>query len=106
MDDPDWYHEWRHEAVHLLQDKNALLDDKFRLRGWPRFDYDLANRQLVFASGAIVLGTGGSTYDRFVRDRTFRQMTEYAQTAYVPSLETPVCFVGYRCKQGPRDWLD
>ena len=65
-----------------------------------------ANRQLVFASGAIVLGTGGSTYDRFVRDRTFCQMTEYAQTAYVPSLETPVCFVGYRYKQGPRDWLD
>ena len=65
-----------------------------------------ASRQLVFARGAIVLGTGGHTYDRFVRDRTFCQMTEYAQTAFVPSLETPACFVGYRCKEGPRDWWD
>jgi hypothetical protein len=65
-----------------------------------------ASRQLVFARGAIVLGTGGQTYDRFVRDRTFCQMTEYAQTAFVPSLETPTCFVGYRCKEGPRDWWD
>jgi hypothetical protein len=65
-----------------------------------------ASRQLVFARGAIVLGTGGFTYDRFVRDRTFCDVTEYAQAAYVPSRETPVCFVGYRCKQGPRDWWD
>ena len=36
------------------------------------------------------------TYDRFVRDRTFCDLTEYAQAAYVPSLETPACFVGYR----------
>ncbi|QRM28356.1 hypothetical protein [Microvirga sp. VF16] len=65
-----------------------------------------ASRQLVFARGAIVLGTGGSTYDRFVRDRTFCDVTEYAQAAYVPSRESPLCFVGYRCKQGPRDWWD
>jgi hypothetical protein len=65
-----------------------------------------ASRQLVFARGAIVLGTGGFTYDRFVRDQTFCDVTEYAQAAYVPSIETPVCFVGYRCKQGPRDWWD
>jgi len=65
-----------------------------------------ASRQLVFSRGAIVLGTGGQTYDRFVRDRTFCQMTEYTQTAIVPSLETPTCFVGYRCKEGPRDWWD
>jgi hypothetical protein len=65
-----------------------------------------ASRQLVFSRGAIVLGTGGLTYDRFVRDGTFCDVTEYAQAAYVPSLETPVCFVGFRCKQGPRDWWD
>ena len=49
MDGPDWYHEWRHEALHLLQDKNALLSNEFRLGSWPRFDYDLENRQLVFS---------------------------------------------------------
>lgn len=65
-----------------------------------------ASRQLVFTRGAIVLGTGGFTYDRFVRDQTFCDVTEYAQSAYVPSLETPVCFVGYRCKQGPRELWD
>lgn len=65
-----------------------------------------ASRQLVFSRGAIVLGTGGMTYDRFVRDRNFCDLTEYAQAAYVPSLETPVCFVGYRCRQGPREWWD
>jgi hypothetical protein len=65
-----------------------------------------ASRQLVFSRGAIVLGTGGLTYDRFVRDGTFCDVTEYAQAAYVPSLETPDCFVGFRCKQGPRDWWD
>jgi hypothetical protein len=31
---------------------------------------------LVYARGAIVLGTGGYTYDRFVRDRSFCQITE------------------------------
>lgn len=65
-----------------------------------------ASRQLVLKRGAIVLGTGGFTYDRFVRDQTFCDVTEYAQAAYVPSLESPACFVGYRCKQGPRDWWD
>lgn len=65
-----------------------------------------ASRQLVFARGAVVLGTGGRTYDRFVRDRSFCDVTEYAQTAYVPSPETPRCFVGYRCRQGPREWWE
>lgn len=62
-----------------------------------------ASRQLVFSRGAIVLGTGGFTYDRFVRDRSFCDVTEYAHSAFVPSRDTPRCFVGYRCRQGPRD---
>jgi len=65
-----------------------------------------ASRQLVMTRGAIVLGTGGFTYDRFVRDQTFCDVTEYAQAAYVPSPDIPACFVGYRCKQGPREWWD
>jgi hypothetical protein len=65
-----------------------------------------ASRQIVFARGAVVLGTGGQTYDRFVRDRSFCDVTEYAQTAYVPSLDAFQCFVGYRCKQGPRELWD
>jgi hypothetical protein len=60
-----------------------------------------ANRQSVLANGAIVLGTGGYTYDRFVRDRGFCQFDEYADPAWVPARDTPQCFVGYRCKSGP-----
>jgi hypothetical protein len=56
------------------------------------------NRQTVMASGAIVLGTGGYTYDRFVRDRSFCEFNEYTEPAWVPSRDTPSCFIGYRCK--------
>ncbi len=52
MDGPDWYRDWRHEAVHLLQEKNALLGQRFRLGSWSRFDYDVATRQLVFSEDA------------------------------------------------------
>lgn len=64
-----------------------------------------ANRQSVIANGAIVLGTGGYTYDRFVVHRGFCQFDEYADPAWVPARDTPQCFVGYRCKSG-RPWDD
>ncbi len=57
-----------------------------------------ANRQSVTAGGAIVLGTGGHTYDRFVRDGGFCQHGEYLEPAFVPSRDSAQCFVGYRCK--------
>src|SRR5215210_1173727 len=40
---------------------------------------------LVYARGAIVLGTGGYTYDRFVRDQSFCQITEATERAWVPT---------------------
>jgi hypothetical protein len=55
----------------------------------------------VQRSGAIVLGTGGHTFDRFVRDRSFCQFDEFLDPAWVPSRDLPACFVGYRCKVGP-----
>lgn len=64
-----------------------------------------ANRQSVIANGAIVLGTGGYTYDRFVVHRGFCQFDEYADPAWVPARDTPQCFVGYRCKSN-RPWDD
>jgi len=57
-----------------------------------------ANQRSVAASGAIVLGTGGHTYDRFVRDGGFCQHGDYVEPAFVPSRDTQSCFVGYRCK--------
>ena len=51
MENPSWYPDWRHEAVHLLQEKNARLHEQFQIDDWPRFDYDLATRQIVFSTG-------------------------------------------------------
>lgn len=56
------------------------------------------SQQLVQSRGAIVLGTGGYTYDRFVRDRSFCEFDEFNEPAWVPSRDRPACFVGYRCK--------
>ena len=65
-----------------------------------------ANRQSVANTGAIVLGTGGPTYDRFVRNRSFCQFDEAAEPAWVPSRDTPSCFVGYRCTSRDRFLFD
>jgi hypothetical protein len=63
---------------------------------------------LVFQRGAIVLGTGGYTYDRYVRDRSFCEITEATKAAFAPMLDNPQCFVGYTCfkPSGERDRLD
>jgi hypothetical protein len=60
---------------------------------------------LVASRGAIVLGTGGNTYDRFVRDRSFCLMTEATEPVWVPARDTAQCFVGYRCKEA-EPWFD
>lgn len=54
-------------------------------------------RAIVQREGAAVLGTGGQTYDRYVRDRNFCEPTEIGKTAFVPARDTPSCFVGYTC---------
>ncbi|MGY2049865.1 hypothetical protein [Methylobacterium sp. JK268] len=59
--------------------------------------------RLVAGRGAIVLGTGGFTYDRFVRDRSFCGSQEITERALVPSRDDRSCFVGYRCKDINRD---
>lgn len=57
--------------------------------------------------GAAVIGTGGQTYDRFVRDRSFCQPTEVTRVAFVPTRDTPQCPIGYRCIEPSRDdWFD
>ena len=53
---------------------------------------------LVASAGGIVLGTGGFTYDRFVAHRGFCLRTESDEPAWVPTADTPQCFVGYRCR--------
>jgi hypothetical protein len=53
---------------------------------------------LVQTQGAIVLGTGGYTYDRFVSGGNYCALGEFADGAWVPSADNPQCFVGYRCR--------
>ena len=61
--------------------------------------------RLIQASGAIVLGTGGMTYDRFVRDRSFCEPTEVAKRACRPTRDNPRCLIGYTCYEpGFDDW--
>ncbi|BAU93640.1 hypothetical protein MPPM_5035 [Methylorubrum populi] len=59
-------------------------------------------RALVTRQGAAVLGTGGPTYDRFVRDRSFCEATEIGRRAFVPTRDTPGCFVGFTCYEPGR----
>ena len=64
-----------------------------------------ASQRDVQVNGAIVLGTGGYTYDRFVRDRSFCEVDEGLDPAFVPSRDSQTCFVGYRCKSQSR-WFN
>lgn len=54
-------------------------------------------RGLVAAHGGIVLGTGAYTYDRFVVHRGFCLITETTRPEWVPTVDTPQCFIGYSC---------
>ena len=58
---------------------------------------------LVGRAGAIVLGTGGYTYDRFVAHRGFCEITQVTKRAFVPTRDNPACLVGYRCIEPGRD---
>ncbi len=53
MDNPDWYRDWRHDAVHQLQGKNAGLEAQFKLGTWPRYDYDVDTGTLIFSENGI-----------------------------------------------------
>lgn len=59
-------------------------------------------RRLVLARGAVLLGTGGQTFDRYVSDRRFCEATEALRRSFVPTRDTSACFVGYRCYEPGR----
>ncbi|KQP07444.1 hypothetical protein ASF28_15375 [Methylobacterium sp. Leaf99] len=62
---------------------------------------------LVKRQGAILLDTGNQTFQRFVRDRSFCEITEIADLRFVPTRDNPECPIGYRCREpdyGDWDW--
>ncbi len=62
-------------------------------------------RGFVASRGAAVIGTGGMTYDRFVRDRRYCEATEITSNAFVPTRDDPRCLIGYRCLEPSQDWF-
>ena len=60
-------------------------------------------QNLVRAGGAIVLSTGGHTYDRFVSSRRFCTPDEDTIPTWAPTRDTDECMVGYRCEMR-RSW--
>ena len=58
---------------------------------------------LVIARGAIVLGTGGDTYERFVRDASFCFKGQVTRARFAPTSDNAQCMIGWRCfDQGGR----
>lgn len=62
---------------------------------------------LVASRGAIVLSTGQYTYDRYVSSQASCLSGQFTRPAWVPTADTPQCFVGYTCVDNPPDigWL-
>jgi hypothetical protein len=59
--------------------------------------------QIVYSTGAIVLSTSATTYDRYVRDGSFCLRGQTIEPAWVATADTPQCFIGYRCVDGNLD---
>ena len=58
---------------------------------------------LVRSQGAVLLGTGGATFDRFVSTSQFCSQSERTEPAFAPSRDVRQCFVGYRCRERSSD---
>ena len=54
-------------------------------------------RALVGSRGAIVLGTGPHTYDRYVAHSGFCPHDQTTEPAFEPTRDTPQCYIGERC---------
>ncbi|WP_445502738.1 hypothetical protein [Microvirga sp. G4-2] len=55
-------------------------------------------RQIVASQGAVVLRTGPTTYDRYVRDSSFCGRSLTADPAWVRTADTAQCPVGGICR--------
>jgi len=59
-------------------------------------------RAIVSSRGAVVLHTGPTTYDRFVRDDNFCDEDEAAPLAYVRTADVAECPIGRVCSSQDR----
>lgn len=56
-----------------------------------------AASSLVASRGALVIGTGGETYERVVTLKWFCESDEYAKPMFAPTRDRNACFIGYYC---------
>ena len=56
-----------------------------------------AAHAMVVQRGSVVLGTGGQTFDRIVRDSSFCFLGQKLRPVIAPSRDNPQCYVGDRC---------
>ncbi len=64
--------------------------------------YKMSCRQaieLVSKAGAIVLSTGDTTFDRFVRDQGFCDRGKGTTPAWAAAADNPTCAIGYTCEE-------
>ena len=57
MQHPDWYRSWRHEAVHMLIEKNRILGTNHGISRFPQWDYDLGTQSLMFSEAGKTIVT-------------------------------------------------
>ena len=52
----------------------------------------------VKSAGAVVLATGGFSYDRYVRSEAFCTHQEMSIPAWAPTLDNALCVIGFVCE--------
>ena len=57
----------------------------------------------VASRGAVVIGTGGDTYERVVTNQSFCQHGQETKPLFSPTRDNGACLVGYYCFDPTRD---
>ena len=57
----------------------------------------------VASRGAVVIGTGGDTYERVVTGQGFCNRGEDTKPLFAPTRDNNACFVGYYCFEYSRN---
>jgi hypothetical protein len=57
----------------------------------------------VASRGAVVIGTGGDTYERVVSGQGFCNRGEDTKPLFAPTRDNGACFIGYYCFEYSRN---
>ena len=62
-----------------------------------------AASSFVASRGAVVIGTGGDTYERVVTNQSFCQHGQETKPLFSPTRDNGACMIGYYCFDPTRD---